>query len=74
MGQPQYLHTKLTLYSSFEEKCRDMVNYSLTSRKIPLKKFNTKGKMPPEYDRHQASICLDTWISDTSDPTDLNTE
>ena len=48
-GQPSYVHANLTFYSSFEENCREIVNYSLPPRrKPPQKNFNTERKMSTE--------------------------
>ena len=44
-------HTNLTFYSSFEENCQQIVNYSLPPRRKPLKKYLQKiapdEPMPP---------------------------
>ena len=41
-GQPKFIHTNQTFYFSFEENCREIVNYGLPPRRNPhLKKFNT---------------------------------
>ena len=37
-GQPWYIHADQTFYSSFEGNCREIVNYSLPSRRNPPQK------------------------------------
>ena len=49
-------HTNITFYSSLERNCRQIVNYSLLSRKKTLKIYY-RGKMPPGEPLHPEN-CL----------------